>query len=247
MKKEEEVKKKLRARLLQAFMFNALDDKDFEIVVDAIEEVKVKAGDTIIKEGDEGDCMFVVETGTLKCTKHFKGNAEPTFLKNFSPGEGFGELALLYNAPRAATITADTDAHCWSLDRNTFNHIVKDAAAKKREKYESFLNSVKILSSMDPYERGKLGDALREEKFKKGNMVIKEGDMGDKFFIVAEGEAIATKKFEGEEAKQVMQYAKGDYFGERALLMNEARAANIVATVSNFKLNYFNRAMTYCV
>ncbi len=59
----------------------------------------------------------------------------------------------MYNAPRAATITAKTDCHVWRLDRDTFNHIVKDAAARKREKFETFLSSVKILETMDPYER----------------------------------------------------------------------------------------------
>jgi cAMP-dependent protein kinase regulator len=54
-------------------MFNALDEKEFEIVVDSIEEVKAKPGTVIIKEGDEGDCMYVVESGILTCTKHFKG------------------------------------------------------------------------------------------------------------------------------------------------------------------------------
>jgi cAMP-dependent protein kinase regulator len=67
-------------------------------------------------------------------------------LKTFVSGEVFGELALLYNAPRAATITAKTNAHLWVLDRNTFNYIVKDAASRKREKYEEFLKSVSILS-----------------------------------------------------------------------------------------------------
>jgi cAMP-dependent protein kinase regulator len=46
---------------------------------------------------------------------------------------------------------------------------------------------------MDPYERSKIADALVEQKFKKGDFVIKEGDIGDKFFIIIEGEAIATK------------------------------------------------------
>ncbi len=65
----------------------------------------------------------------------------------------------------------------------------------------------------------------------KGDAVIKEGELGDMFFIVSEGEAIATKTMKpGEEPQKVMEYKKGDYFGERALLMNEARAANIVVT-----------------
>ena len=50
------------------------------------------------------------------------------FLKIYEPGEAFGELALLYNAPRAASIKAKTDCLLWALDRNTFNHIVKDAS-----------------------------------------------------------------------------------------------------------------------
>ena len=97
--------------------------------------------------------MCVVESGVLQCTKIFKGSSQPTLLKEYQAGEGFGELALLYNAPRAASIKAKTDCVVWKLDRDTFNHIVKDAAAKKREKFENFLSSVKILQSMDPYER----------------------------------------------------------------------------------------------
>lgn len=73
--------------------------------------------------------MYVVEVGSLDCTKVFSAGAQPTFLKEYKPGEGFGELALLYNAPRAATITAKTEAILWKLDRDTFNHIVKDAAS----------------------------------------------------------------------------------------------------------------------
>jgi cAMP-dependent protein kinase regulator len=97
--------------------------------------------------------MYVVESGVLQCTKIIKGSSQPTLLKEYQAGEGFGELALLYNAPRAASIKAKTDCVVWKLDRDTFNHIVKDAAAKKREKFENFLSSVKILQSMDPYER----------------------------------------------------------------------------------------------
>jgi len=86
-------------------------------------------------------------------------------LKTYKEGEAFGELALLYNAPRAATITSDGDCVLWGLDRQTFNHIVKDSASKKRDKYDSFLSKVPILSTMEPYERSKLADALQDHKF----------------------------------------------------------------------------------
>ena len=111
------------------------------------------AGEVVIKEGDEGDSLYVVGSGTLSCTKVFKGQTSPTHLKKYEAGEAFGELALLYNAPRAATITADGECILYALDRQTFNHIVKDAAIRKREKYETFLKKVPLLETMDDYER----------------------------------------------------------------------------------------------
>ncbi len=109
-------------------MFSCLNPQELEIVLDAMQQQKKQPGDIIIKEGDDGDNLYVVESGVLTCTKHFvihywilfiiqKGTPEPTFLKEYLPGEAFGELSLLYNAPRAATIVAKTEAELWSLDR----------------------------------------------------------------------------------------------------------------------------------
>jgi len=85
----------------------------------------------------------------------------------------FGELALLYNAPRAATIKADSDSLLWMLDRNTFNNIVKEASQNKRAKYENFLATVPILENMIHYERAKMADAVKEKKVKNGELIIK--------------------------------------------------------------------------
>ena len=82
-----------------------------------MEEKKSFKNEAVIKEGDDGDSLYVVGQGSLSCTKIFKGNTEPTFLKKYEPGEAFGELALLYNAPRAATITADEECLLYALDR----------------------------------------------------------------------------------------------------------------------------------
>ena len=151
-------------------------------------------------------------------------------MKEYQPGEAFGELSLLYNAPRAATITAKSNSELWALDRRTFNFLVKDSAQMKREKYEEFLKGVPILASMDSYERNKLADAIKEQWFQPGDYVITQGTSGDVFYLIMQGKASATKTLTpGSPAQQVAQYKEGDYFGERALLKNEPRAANVVA------------------
>ena len=92
---------------------------------------KCTAGETVIAEGEPGDVLYIHESGKLTCTKIINGASR--VLKTYDNGEVFGELALLYNAPRAPTIMADTDATLFSLDRETFNAIVKEASQKKRE------------------------------------------------------------------------------------------------------------------
>ncbi len=82
----------------------ALNEEELNVVVDALEEKRYSAGQTIIDQGEDGYELFVVESGTLSCYRLFSGNSQATFLKHYQPGDAFGELALLYNAPRAATI-----------------------------------------------------------------------------------------------------------------------------------------------
>ena len=83
---------------------------------------------------------------------------------------------------------------------------------------------------MEPYERLVLSDAFTEETFKAGEFIIKQGEEGNKFYLIEAGEAVATKMLTvEEEAKEVKHYKSGDYFGERALLKNEPRAANVIA------------------
>ena len=144
-----------------------------------------RPGQFVIKQGADGDNLYVVDSGQLDCFKVFKKGEEAKFLKTYQPGESFGELALLYNAPRAATIRAKTEAICFELDRECFNHIVKEAAMKKREKYDTFLKSVEIFSTMDPYERSQIADALKPLKFKKGDYIVKQVILNNmKFFTL---------------------------------------------------------------
>jgi cAMP-dependent protein kinase regulator len=143
------------------------------------------------------------------------------------PGGSFGELALMYNAPRAATvISAEPGCTLWALDRITFRRILMDSAYQRRRMYEVFLSEVHILSTLSDYERSKVADALETQKFPAGSYIIKEGDPGESFYILESGRAAAYKQ--GTD-KPVMNYKKGDYFGELALLNDAPRAASVMA------------------
>ena len=174
IKKNENQIARIKSRILQSFIFSNLDQKDVGNVIGAMDEKIYNPGDAVIRQGEQGDCLFVVESGDLDCYKRFGKDAPETFLKKYAAGDSFGELSLLYNAPRAATILAKTKAICWALDRETFNNIVKDAARKKREKYEAFLRSVPILESIESYELSQVCDALKSCSFKEGDYVIRE-------------------------------------------------------------------------
>ena len=221
---------RIKGRILQSFLFNTLEAKDISIVIGAMEEKAFSSGDVVIQQGDEGDCLYIVDSGELDCFKIMPGTSKEKFLKTYVAGEAFGELALLYNCPRAATINAKTSCILWSLDRDTFNNIVKESARMKRQKYETFLKSVEILSTMDEYEISVVSEALRRCVFREGEYIIRQGEVGDVFYIIEEGEAVAFgSKDHGKASIPEMNYSKGNYFGELSLLRDQPRAANVKA------------------
>mmetsp|Transcript_61346 Transcript_61346/g.146123 ORF Transcript_61346/g.146123 Transcript_61346/m.146123 type:complete len:408 (+) Transcript_61346:94-1317(+) len=231
--KSEEQKERLSQTLLKSFMFQSLEPADMNTITNALVEKTFAAGEKVITEGENGNYLFVIESGSLDCIKVIDGQEK--VVKTCDPGDVFGELALLYNCPRAASVIAKDNCVCWQLDRETFNHIVKDAAVKRREKYDNFLKSVTLLSSMGAYERSQIADALKSETYSKGDVIVNQDEPGDKFYIVEDGEMIANKTVDGSAIK-VMDYKAGDYFGELALLKNQPRAASIIVTSDTAKV-----------
>jgi len=228
--KTPEQRTRIMERLQKAFMFASLDPKEQDFIINSMEEKKVNANEWIIKQGDEGDNLYVIDKGTLECYKQLSQNSQPERIKTYNPGESFGELALLYNAPRAASIKTSTDCVLFALDRDTFNHIVKDAIVRRRQRFEDTLSKIELLDTMDPYERSKIADVAIPTQIKAGDYVIRQGEPGEKFYFIEEGNAVATKILPGRnEPEVVYNYGPGDYFGELALLRGEARAANVVA------------------
>ncbi|EKX36561.1 hypothetical protein GUITHDRAFT_78810, partial [Guillardia theta CCMP2712] len=244
----DEDKVKLKSLLKKIILFSHLTDSELDSMVSAFFEVEKKAGDVIISQEEEGDNFYIVDSG--ECDIYVTKKSETRLVECARAGDYFGELALMYNCPRLATVRARTNVKLFALGQEIFKHLLCSAAQDRRKQYESFLQNVPILKSLTAEERGKIADVLVQTTYADGEYIIKEFDScADTFFIVYEGEAIATKSAEGA-VKEVMKYMKGDYFGELALLKHAPRAANVVAkgrcTVVSIDRASFNRLLGSC-
>lgn len=105
---------------------------------------------------------------------------------------------------------------------------IRETQKAEDKQVEVFMNSVPILQNLSVNEKIRLVDAFEQKAFEPKTLVIKEGDPGDLFYIIKEGEALVYQKTEQGE-KKVNHLFKSDFFGERALLSNEPRTATVEA------------------
>jgi MFS family permease len=102
-----------------------LPEPTLDALARALVRVEVAAGETFIHEGDPGDLFYVVESGTVEVTK------EGRHIADLGPGDYVGEIALLHDVPRTASVRATADAVLQSLDRETFIPAVTGQGAFK--------------------------------------------------------------------------------------------------------------------
>uniref|UniRef100_F7DX98 cAMP-dependent protein kinase type I-alpha regulatory subunit n=1 Tax=Equus caballus TaxID=9796 RepID=F7DX98_HORSE len=189
-------------------LFSHLDDNERSDIFDAMFPVSFIAGETVIQQGDEGDNFYVIDQGEMDV---YVNNEWAT-----SVGEGgsFGELALIYGTPRAATVKAKTNVKLWGIDRDSYRRILMGSTLRKRKMYEEFLSKVSILESLDKWERLTVADALEPVQFEDGQKIVVQGEPGDEFFIILEGSAaVLQRRSENEEFVEVGRLGPSDYFG----------------------------------
>merc|ERR1712137_883970 len=152
--------------------------------------------------------------------------AESKHLVDISKGGCFGELALLYYAPRAATVVAKAASSVWVIDRINFKNILMKVSAGRIEEYVGYLAKVEILTSLLDQERKALAEALIETHFTKDQNILTQGQPGSTFYILVEGE-VAIIQDNKETTTLSASRGGGKSFGERALLKNEQRNATV--------------------
>jgi len=248
--KSDSQRKSLLEAVKEILLFRSLESEQLNEVLDAMFERKVTPNEYIIKQGDDGDNFYVVESGVYNIFIK-QGNQDVKVGCCENKGS-FGELALMYNMPRAATIQSAGDGMLWAMDRQTFRRIVLRNAFQKRKMYESLLEKVPLLSSLNAYERMNLADALTSKTYTSGSVIIQQGDPADGMYFVETGEVSVTVVGNDGSERQVTTITEGGYFGELALVTHKARAATVTASVDDLKVafldvNAFERLLGPCM
>ncbi|KAJ7407106.1 cAMP-dependent protein kinase type II-beta regulatory subunit [Willisornis vidua] len=231
--KTDDQRNRLQEACKDILLFKNLDPEQMSQVLDAMFEKLVEGGEHVIDQGDDGDNFYVIDRGTYDI--YVKCDGVGRCVGTYDNRGCFGELALMYNTPRAATIIATSPGAIWGLDRVTFRRIIVKNNAKKRRMYESFIESLPFLKSLEMSERLKVVDVIGTKVYKDGEQIIAQGDLADSFFIVESGEVriIMTRKgkqdLEENGAVEIARCSRGQYFGELALVTNKPRAASAFA------------------
>lgn len=223
--KDKKVSDYLKYALSHSKFFKELGDGILTNMVSMMEINPVTEHVTIIREGEEGDYMYICYSGQVSVSTKAMGDVAV-----LGEGKIFGELALLHNAKRNATVkTANTECVLYKLKRQYFSHVMQQYIIKRDNDRMKLLKSVPDLRNLGMEKLRKIVDSLEEEKFLDGDCIIRQGSTGDLFYIIASGQAKVTKNSKDNTEQKLAILNVGQYFGERALQTSDTRSANVYA------------------
>jgi len=233
-KKEKDQNAETRALLTKGIKENkfckTLADDAVAAVVEIMEFYEFAKGDTVVKEGDNGSYFFVAQSGELKVSVGDK------VVNSIGAGVAFGAIALLYDCPRTASVTAQEAAGVWGADGDVFREVLHEHAKTKVEANRKFLDQMSLFDGLTAKDKEMVGQlALLEESFEPGKRVVTQDEQPTAVYFVKEGELHfvdggkigASGKLEGGET--IGALTTGDCFGWRGVFFGEKQRASVIA------------------
>ena len=207
-------------------------------VADNMEVCNYVENDDIIVQNDTGDAFYVLEMGRVKIMRKANAYEDAHEIRRLGKGAHFGELSLLNEEPRSATVTVVSEsARALKLSKVAFDEIITKIRTlggdrKKEVSGKMIVERVPLFKTLSAAMKKKILDTMEVQKFTPGTYICKQGTNGTSFYIITSGECKITLNTEGGREKEVRQYTAGDFFGENALVDVTAskRTANVIAT-----------------
>jgi cAMP-dependent protein kinase regulator len=206
------------------FIFSQLSDLERNRLVAATQLVAVKKNSIVIKQGDLGDYLYVLKEGKLTfiVDDEAVGGAD-------TPGSIFGELALLYDCPRAATVRADTDCQLYRVSQYNFRRIQAAHALECVDEAKETLRHNIMFSGLSEEIISTLAESLLRKTFQKGDIIAEKGDEVLGLYIIKEGHVKGTDISFGSTNYADIRFGPGDSFGEGSLIAGTPAAATVTA------------------
>jgi serine/threonine protein phosphatase PrpC/CRP-like cAMP-binding protein len=259
-----------KARIADAIktsvMFRNISDDQRELIFGVMEHIPVTAGEWVIKQGSVGDRFYIIDEGNFEVRIVGDGEVddgtggalihvyEGSITKHLHPC--FGELALMYSAPRSASIIARSDGNLWGLHRSAFRQVLAQSQGTRKELTKT-VASVAIFKGLDEEELKKLASAFDEIAFGRGENIVEQGHFGDSMFVITSGSCgkfylMRLEKILYSEAQHLMSFSlflfvitelvrlikgvprnltlkAGDYFGHEVMVDKQKYAATVVS------------------
>jgi len=179
-----------------SIMFRNITDEQRELIYGVMEPIPVKKGDWVIKQGAVGDRFYIIDEGTfevriLKDGEKDDGSGgqvvhmyEGSLSKHLHPI--FGELALMYSAPRSASVIARTDGVLFGLHRSAFRQVLAKGQGTRKELMKT-IAQIPLFKGLDDSQVSKVAVAFDEIAFGRGEHIVEQGHAGESMFVITSG------------------------------------------------------------
>jgi len=210
-------------------------------------------GDVIIRQGDppsNADCFYYVESGEFQVTLSRNGG-EPRMVAKCEAGASFGDLGLLYQMPRQATVTCTSPARCWAVSRPVFCSILLSHGDSRSDNLRDFLRAVPLLQHLSDGSLQSLSERVQLCTFKPGEVIFKQGDRIGGMYIIRQGEVKLSMSDQDRERVAAGAEASGkfsmlphkvlldghvrrstEFIGETELLSENTQLMNCIASAA---------------
>jgi putative peptide zinc metalloprotease protein len=191
-----------------------------------------RAGTVLVRQGGAGDDFYLIEHGYVRVVRE-RADGSADLLARLGPGDHFGETALVERVPRTATVVAETDVDLLLLDGGHFRRWLRDPfavadAVKRSQAERARLAELPLFRGTSPRELDRLASCMLVTRYAAGDVIVRQGDPGDRFYVISEGEAEVERQTDGSR-RSLATLKRGDFFGEMALLSGEPRTATVRA------------------
>ncbi|KAF4732394.1 hypothetical protein FOZ63_031394, partial [Perkinsus olseni] len=172
-----EEKNFIRRVIQKHFLFASLRPEERDEVITRMKKRAIEGGQVVFQQGEEGDCCFAIQSG------NFEVSIDGQKLKTLRKTGTFGELAMLYNVKRTATVKCTQTGVLWEISGRTFKKVMRLLQSRNLSHVVKFLADEPDFAALSDEDKQLLASSGTVQKFEDNEQILRRGDPGDWLFI----------------------------------------------------------------